>query len=171
MREIKTSRLSLGAIRDCDLNALMSIFKSDVVKATYMVPDLETREAEIRLFATLRDLSLRDDRYVFGIYLEEQLIGLINDTEINEKTIEMGYALHPDHHNRGFATEAFGAVIDHLFTKGFEEVLAGAFEENTASMRVMEKCGMSRTKMTAEIEYRGMMHKCVYYAVKVKENL
>ena len=166
MRELKTPRLTLGEIRECDFDALMEIFKSDVVKATYMVPDLETREAEIKLFERLMALSLREDRYVFGIFLDSKLIGLINDCEINNKCIEMGYAIHPDYHNRGFATEAFGAVINYLFSRGFEEILAGAFEGNAASMRVMEKCGMKRTKMTAEIEYRGVTHKCIYYSIK-----
>jgi RimJ/RimL family protein N-acetyltransferase len=165
-RKIITPRLTLSAFRECDEGALMSIFKSDVVKATYMVPDLETREAEIKLFERLRDLSLREDRFVFGIYLNGELIGLINDCEINNKCIEMGYALHPDYHNQGFATEAFGAAISHLFSQSFEEIIAGAFEENAASMRVMEKCGMKRTKMTAEVKYRGITHKCIYYSIK-----
>jgi RimJ/RimL family protein N-acetyltransferase len=164
--KIITPRLTLSAFRECDEGALMSIFKSDVVKATYMVSDLPTHEDEIKLFESLRNLSLREDRFVFGIYLDEELIGLINDCEINNKCIEMGYALHPDYHNRGFATEAFGAVINYLFSRGFEEILAGAFEGNVASMRVMEKCGMKRTKMTAEVEYRGSVHKCVYYSIK-----
>lgn len=166
MKEINTSRLNLSAFRECDFDAMMAIFKSDIVKATYMVPDLPTPDDEQKLFESLRNLSLKDGRYVFGIYLDGKLIGLVNDCEINNKCIEMGYALHPDYHNRGFATEAFGEVIDHLFTQGFEEILAGAFEENAASMRVMEKCGMKRTKMTAEVEYRGIVHRCVYYSIK-----
>lgn len=166
MRKITTPRLTLGVIRECDFDAMMAIFKSDVVKATYMVPDLETREAEIKLFERLRDLSLREDRYVFGIFLDSKLIGLLNDTEICGKTIEVGYALHPDYHGGGFATEALGAVIPYLFAEGFDQILAGAFETNTASTRVMEKCGMKRTKMTAEVEYRGKTHKCVYYSIK-----
>ncbi len=166
MSIITTPRLTLSAFRECDAGALMSIFKSDIVKATYMVPDLPIREDEIKLFESLRNLSMREDRFIFGIYLDEELIGLINDCEINNKCIEMGYALHPDYHNRGFATEAFGAVINYLFSRGFEEILAGAFEGNVASMRVMEKCGMKRTKMIAEVEYRGSVHKCVYYSIK-----
>ncbi len=164
--KITTPRLVLGEIREYDLDSLMSILKSDIVKVTYIVPDLETRDDEIKLFETLRNLSLREDRYVFGIRLDGKLIGLINDCEINNKCIEMGYALRPDYHNLGFATEALGAVINHLLSKDFEEIIAGAFEENAASMRVMEKCGMSRTKMTAEIEYRGIMHQCIYYSIK-----
>ncbi len=166
MREIKTLRLTLGEIRECDFDAMMYVLKNDIVAATYKIPNLDTREAEIELFEYLRDVSSREDRYVFGIFLDGKLIGLINDCEINNECIEMGYALHPDYHNQGYTTEAFGAVIKSLLSKGFNEIIAGAFEENTASLRVMEKCGMKRSKMTSEIEYRGKTHKCVYYSIK-----
>ena len=166
MRQIQTLRLTLGEIRDCDFDAMMSVLKNDVVAATYRIPDLDTREAELELFEYLRNISQREDRYLFGIFLDGKLIGLINDCEINDECIEMGYALHPDYHNKGYTTEAFAAVIKSLLSKGFTEIIAGAFEDNIASIRVMEKCGMKRTKMTAEIEYRGKTHKCVYYSIK-----
>jgi RimJ/RimL family protein N-acetyltransferase len=166
MRKIQTRRLTLGEIRDCDFDDMMSVLKNDVVAATYRIPDLDTREAELELFEYLRDISQREDRYLFGIFLDVKLIGLINDCEINDECIEMGYALHPDYHNQGYATEAFSAVIKSLLSKGFTEIIAGAFEDNIASIRVMEKCGMKRTKMTSGIEYRGKTHKCVYYSIK-----
>ena len=52
-----------------------------------------------------------------------------------------------------------------MFSQGFETVLAGAFVENAASMRVMEKSGMTRQDYTDEIEYRGVTHTCIYYAI------
>lgn len=166
MRQIQTLRLTLGEIRECDFDDMMSVLKNEVVAATYRIPDLDTREAEIELFEYLRDISQREDRYLFGIFLDGKLIGLINDCEINDECIEMGYALHPDYHNQGYTTEAFAAVIKSLLSKGFTEIIAGAFEDNLASIRVMEKCSMKRTKMTAEIKYRGKTHKCVYYSIK-----
>ena len=164
--KITTPRLTLGVIRECDFDALTAVMKSEEVGKTYMVPDLPTHEAEMKLFSRIRELSERDDRYVFGIFLDEKLIGMLNDTEISGKTIEVGYAIHPDYWGKGYMTEALTAVIPFLFSVGFDEVIAGAFETNTASTRVMEKCGMKRTKMTSEIEYRGKTHKCVYYSIK-----
>ena len=166
MKEIKTSRLTLGAIRECDFESLTAIMKNEEVGKTYMVPDLPTREAEMKLFTRIRELSERDDRYVFGIFLEDKLIGLLNDTEISGKTIEVGYAIHPDHWGKGYATEALSAVIPHLFSAGFEEVIAGAFECNPASLRVMEKSGMKLSNLKGEVEYRGVTHKCIYYSIK-----
>ena len=166
MKEIKTSRLTLGVIRECDFESLTAIMKNEEVGKTYMVPDLPTREAEMKLFTRIRELSERDDRYVFGIFLDNVLIGMLNDTEINGKTIEVGYAIHPDYWGKGYATEALSAVIPHLFSAGFEEVIAGAFECNPASLRVMEKSGMKRSNLKGEVEYRGVTHKCVYYSIK-----
>ena len=166
MRELKTPRLTLGEIRECDFDALMSIFKNEIVAETYMIPNLETREAEIKLFERLRDLSLREDRFVFGIFLDCKLIGLLNDTEICGKTIEVGYTIHPDYWSNGYATEALTAVIPHLFSSGFDEVIAGAFECNPSSLRVMEKSGMKKSNLKATVEYRGATHNCVYYSIK-----
>ena len=166
MREFKTLRLSLGEIRECDFDALTAVMKNEEVGKTYMVPDLPDHEAEMKLFSRLRELSERDERYVFGIFLGEKLIGMLNDTEINGKMIEVGYAIHPDYWGNGYAAEALSAVIPHLFSVGFDEVIAGAFECNPASLRVMEKSGMKKSNLKAEVEYRGVTHKCVYYSIK-----
>ena len=166
MSTIKTARLTLGEIRECDFDALMALFKNEAVAATYMVPDLPTREDETELFDLLRNRSLQDDRFVFGIFLDGSLIGLINDCMVNYECIEMGYAIHPDYQNKGYATEAFGAVIRSILSKSYTEVIAGAFEGNAASIRVMEKCGMKPSKMTSEVDYRGKTHKCDYYSIK-----
>ena len=166
MKEIKTSRLTLGEIRECDFDALTAVMKNEEVGKTYMVPDLPTREAETKLFSRIRELSESDDRYVFGIFLEDKLIGMLNDTDICGKTIEVGYAIHPDYWGKGYATEALSAVIPQLFSAGFEEVIAGAFECNPASLRVMEKSGMKLSNLKGEVEYRGVTHKCIYYSIK-----
>jgi RimJ/RimL family protein N-acetyltransferase len=53
--------------------------------------------------------------------------------------------------------------MEALFDRGFETVKAAAFEENTASFRVMEKAGMVKTTQAEEIQYRGKNHRCIYY--------
>ena len=56
-------------------------------------------------------------------------------------------------------------VIKELFAMGFTVVKAGAFEENPASMRVMEKSGMHRIQQEDTIEYRGKVHRCINYEI------
>ena len=162
---IHTPRLTLGPLREQDQATLVALFRHDAVKETYMVPDPLDDALADRLFARMMALSHDDTRYVFGIFLDGALIGVLNDTEIEGGTIEMGYALHPDHWNRGYMSEAFAAVIDHLRTRGFATVTAGAFEKNASSLRVMQKCGMTRLDKTDEIEYRGEKHTCIYFGV------
>ena len=48
---------------------------------------------------------------------------------------------------------------------GFDCVRTGYFEENTASGRVMQKCGMHKIDLEEEIEYRGISHHCLYYEI------
>ena len=165
-KKIITPRLVLDSIKDADRDAFIEIFRHDTVKATYMLPDLENDEKATALFERIKKLSEQTDRYVYGIYLDGKAIGLINDTDIDEKTIEIGYALHPDLNSNGYMTEAVKAIITALFERGFETVTAAAFEENTASFRVMQKCGMERIDKTETLEYREKSHICIYYAIK-----
>ena len=162
---IQTKNLTLHAFAPADLEDALSIFYSDAVKATYMLPDFPAREDAVRLFDRLLALSHGTERFVFGIYKDERLIGFLNDTGTDGGTVEVGYALHHDHWNRGYATEALTAVVGELFRLGFSVVRAGFFEENPASGRVMEKSGMQRIDLTEMIEYRGKSHRCIYYEI------
>jgi RimJ/RimL family protein N-acetyltransferase len=92
------------------------------------------------------------------------MVGFINDPEILDGTIELGWVVDPEYHNRGYATEAVTHAIKDLFTRGFDVVTAGAFEENPASIRVMQKSGMTLQDKTEELQYRGKTHHCIFYA-------
>ena len=98
-----------------------------------------------------------------ALCLEDTCIGILHETEVTEQSVELGYAVLPAYQNRGYCTEALQGAIKYLLDRGCRQILAGAFEENSASIRVMEKCGMVRQEYTDEIEYRGVNHTCVYY--------
>jgi len=85
---------------------------------------------------------------------------------MDEVRIELGYVIHPDFHSKGYATEALAAAIEDLFAKGFKEVMAGAFETNKSSCRVMEKCGMKLIDKEEDICYQGKLQHCIYYSIK-----
>lgn len=163
---IQTKRLELKPVTDDAMAHLVELLTDDAVKQTYMVPDFEDHAAVQQLAERLRLLSGGEKPIVLGIYLDGGLIGLMNETERTGSRIEVGYALLPRFHNRGYATEALSAVIARLHTLGFRDVVAGAFEENAASLRVMAKSGMQKLEHTDEVEYRGKVHRCVYYGTK-----
>ena len=162
--EFLTQRLWIGPINEPNLAALTALLTDDIVKQTYMVPDFASPAEAEALARRLMQLSRNPDRYMAGIFRNDDLIGIIHDTEIKDDTVELGYALLPGYHNRGYCTEALRGAMDWLRQYGFRKVITGAFEENRASIRVMEKCGMTRQPETEEIEYRDKIHRCVYYA-------
>ena len=165
---IETSRLSLKPFQDKDMDQAIDMFVNDQIKQTYMLPDFETREAAAKLFYRLKDLSLAEGRYVVGVYLkdEDRLIGFMNDVEIVGDEIELGYVIDPAYHNKGYATEALQGMIGYLLENGFGKVITGAFEENQASIRFMEKNEMKKLEKIDEIPYRGKTHRCVYYCAE-----
>ena len=163
---IQTARLKIRPLDQRDEQMLLAMFKNDVIKRTYMIPDFPSDEAAMRLVQRFIALSTGGERLVVGIAWGDELIGFLNETETMNGEIELGYAIHPDYHGKGFMTEALMAVIAELLAQGYGAVLAGAFEENAASIRVMEKCGMKRLDRFEEIEYRGRRHACVYYAAR-----
>ena len=164
--EFKTNRLEIKPIMPEDKEYVLDLVTDEIVGKTYMFPVFQNRGDAEPLFARLVELSKDDNRYVAGVYLDGRFIGMMNAVEIKDGKVEMGYAYLPDFYNRGYATEAFKGAIAYLFEHGFTAVLAGAFSENAASMRVMEKCGMTRQDYTEDIDYRGVTHTCIYYAIQ-----
>ncbi len=164
--EIRTRRLVMKALEDRDRESLLRMAKDEQIGKTYMMPVFRDQEQEDAFFRRLRDLSGAKDRFVFGIFLEGELIGFLNDCGIREGTVELGYFISPEHWNQGYAAEALQASIDTLFRMGFARVRAGCFEGNAASRRVMEKCGMQETEDAEDVEYRGRVHRCLFREIR-----
>ena len=164
-----TPRLCLHPLSPGDESAMVALLTNEEIAKTYMTPVFASQEEVVALFERFRLLSLDDQRLVYGIFLDERLIGFLNEVYREETAIELGYVIHPDYKGRGFAAEAFTVVIRALFCMGFRQIRAGAFEDNRASMRVMEKCGLTPTGETEIIPYRGENHRCICYAVSMED--
>lgn len=167
---LRTERPVLKPLSDADMPALKALLTNEEVMKTYMVPEFADENAFLKTFAYLKKLSLEENGYTWGIFIGEELIGLFHKVEAIGDRVEVGYAIHPHFQNKGYATEILKAGISYFFEKGFSEVYAGAFRTNLASIRVMEKAGMKKTKMKASVSYRSKTYPCVYYSVK-KERL
>ena len=155
--------LKLRAFLPTDQTAILETVTSTKVNQTYMLPDFEKMDDAIPLFEQLSKLSQDSSRFVRCIDVDGRAVGFLNDVEIKDGSIELGYVIHPECHNRGYMTQALKAAIEELFTLNYQRVVCGAFEGNKASQRVMEKAGMTKIDFTEIIEYRGAQHLCVYY--------
>lgn len=165
---LHTPRLTLRPFAQRDAAQVMEIMQNKEVSKTYLLPDLDDEGAR-SLFSHLMSLSIDGTHYVKGICLDGTCIGWINEVERSGDRIEIGWVIHPAHQNRGYATEAVRAAKDALLRKGFQSVIAGAFEDNLPSLRVMEKAGMHRIDKIDMLEYRGNVHKCIYYSIEKGE--
>lgn len=148
-----------------DETPMLDLLTCDLIKQTYMLPDFARKEDAVPLFRRLVTLSADESHFVRAMEADGQLVGFLNDVEIVGGTIELGYVVHPHHWGQGHATAALKLAIADLFRQGYQEITAGAFAENPASLRVMEKAGMTRLDKTDEIEYRGKIHPCVFYSL------
>ena len=158
--------MKLRAFQESDWPRAATLLTSTAVNRTYMLPDFETIEKARSLFDRLMGLSMDETRYVRAMEENGEFVGFCNDVERSGGAVEIGYALCPDVWGRGYATAALKLAIADLFAVGFDQVVAGAFVENPASLRVMEKAGMSPIDKVDEIEYRGRTHTCVYRAIR-----
>ena len=166
MEQLTTSRLVLRRFLESDRDCMIRILRNKEISKTFMLPVFDDDEAAGKLFDRILNNSQSDAHYERAICLEDQVIGFLNDVEIQNGIIELGYVIHPDYQGRGYASEALTAAIWDLFQRGYDTVQAGYFENNPASGRVMGKSGMHRVSKTEEIEYRGILHKCLYYEIK-----
>ena len=161
---LKTNRLIIKEIEEKDEAEMLEILSNEEVKKTYMIPDYEDLNGYKKLFNTLKNLSINPDKFVRGIFLNDTLIGFINDVEIVEKSMELGYVISPKHKGNGYMTEALTSSINYLFEKGYDEIICGAFDFNIASQRVMQKSGMVKQEKTAPITYKNNVYNCVFYS-------
>lgn len=157
---LKRERLTLRPLAESDREALIALAKNEEIKKTYMLPDFESVEKENAFFGRMLACSLSERHFLRAISLDGDLIGMFNDCAVSGKRVEVGYFVDPAHKGRGYATEALRKAIAELFQRGFDTVTAGYFEGNTASRRVMEKCGMRPLCKTETVTYRGVRHIC-----------
>ena len=159
---LTTARLTIRPFTDADEAPMLRLLRNPRIAQTYMLPDFADDEAARPLFRRFVTLSNDPARAVVGLFDGDTLIGFMNDVSQEDGRIELGYVVDPAFHNRGYATEALTAMIAALHACGFRSVVCGAFDDNPASLRVMEKAGMRPIDLVETIEYRGKAHRCVY---------
>lgn len=157
--------VSLRPLQDEDRFAMIEMITDPKVSKTYMLPSFDSKEEIDNLFVRLKRLSEDRNRFAFGIYSSGLLVGYINEVSKERNSIEIGYFISSKEWNKGYATSALRLAIDMLFKTGYSTVRAAHFAENTASGRVMEKTGMTKTDYVETVFYRGEEHRCVYYEI------
>jgi RimJ/RimL family protein N-acetyltransferase len=148
---LETERLLFRPFDDRDLMALFAIHSRPEV-ARYLYWDARNRgEVGAVLEKKSRSISIRaeGDSLALATILKEtgELIGDSSLIWLNRdhRLGEIGFIFHPDHHGRGYATEAGQMLLTLAFQDLHLHRVIGRLEaRNTASARVLEKLGMRR---------------------------
>ncbi|MBR6917456.1 MAG: GNAT family N-acetyltransferase [Clostridia bacterium] len=145
--EIYTERLILRAISSKDAPDMFE-YSSDENVTKYL-----TWETHCDLHYTKSNIKRILKAYKSGRFFDWALVlkstgkmigtcGFTSFSYLND-SCEIGYVVNPAYHGCGIATEGASRVIEFAFgVLGAKSVVAKCMEENIASIRVMEKCGM-----------------------------
>jgi ribosomal-protein-alanine N-acetyltransferase len=145
MDRIVTERLVLRRAREDDLEAMHAVLSNPLATRYWSTPphqDLE--ETQVWLASMIdRDPKESDD---FIIERGGRLIGKAGCWRLPE----IGYILHPEYWQQGFATEALNAIIPHIFARhDIPAITADIDPRNDASIRLLHRLGFEITGRAA----------------------
>jgi len=145
---LRTSRLLLRPFSPEDEESLLDFWNDPWVRR-YLWDDRLVSRDEVREQRALSERDFREHGYgEFVLALRQWpgvLIGFSGLRRLDGSgEVELLYGLYQNFWGRGLATEAARAVLRFGFEEvGLEEILACADLDNPASVRVMERLGMS----------------------------
>lgn len=141
-------------------NPKISINLRDGFPNPYALADAENF---LKKYAKLKSSKIFAIEYN-GVYVGN--IGLHKGTDVYRKSAEIGYFLGEPFWNLGIMTTAVNIICDYGFKKmDIVRIHAGIFEFNTASMRVLEKCGFEKEAVLKKaIIKNGLIYDEIRYA-------
>ena len=151
-REIETSRLRLRPITGTDLDAIHRLWIDPGVRRYLWDDEVISIEQAASAIETSQDLF---EEHGYGLWVvcprdEETIIGFCGYWFFHDPPeLELLYGIVTTEWGKAFATEAARAMIKYGFEElSFNRIQASTDGPNQASVRVMEKAGMTFDKHT-----------------------
>ena len=142
--EIRGPRLLLRRFRESDIPDMLRLVADPGFRSA--VDEMGDDEAGVRAYlavqAAIDDFA---EGSVCDLAVQRRdgpVIGLVTVVHRPTDQAEVGYALRADHHGRGYATEAAGVLVDHLFeVRRFHRLYIWTRSSNPASAAVAGRLG------------------------------
>lgn len=153
--ELITARLVLRPWLDSDATELYALARDPRIGTAAGWPPHESEEQSLDI---LRNVLRGPEQYAVTLRCDGTLIGAIGLKTIDDcdylegpDEYSAGYWIGAPHWGKGYAPEAFSALIEHAQRDlGARAMYADHFLDNAQSHRVMEKCGLKPLR-TAEV--------------------
>jgi len=142
---ILTARLELRPFQDGDTEEIVQLLADPEV--TRFIGEVRTREAATSSVRVMRDAHAARGWGTLAVFPhgDHGCVGYCGVRPLPHTTeVEIAFALQRRCWNRGYATEAATASMDAAFRcLGVNSIVATVYPANKASLRVLEKLGMS----------------------------
>lgn len=140
----ETNRCYIREMASGDMDALYEIL-SDEETAKYLPAKAGSKEEELeKLISYVSQVYSFFGYGYWGVFSKEtgELIGRAGFKE-GEYPLEAGYVIKRSHWRQGYATEVLSELVHYAEEElGTSEIYANIDEQNIASLRVAEKCGV-----------------------------
>jgi len=144
---MKTKDITLRKLKPSDKNQLAILFNNKKIwdnLRDYIPHPYDEKDAEWFINFTLNEKN----HYNFAIEYKNEfcgIVGLILQTDVYRKSAEIGYWLGEPFWGKGIMTKAVKLITQFGFEKlDIIRIYSGVFDFNTASMKVLEKCGYKK---------------------------
>ena len=167
--ELKSGNIVLRALRLSDAKRLSELANNEKISRNlrdgfpnpYTVADAEN---------FLAKFTNQDPLTFFGIEYNGEYVGnisLVPCEDIYRMSAEIGYFIGEPYWNKGIVTTAVDLITGYGFNQlGIVRIQTGIFEYNTASQRVLEKCGFVKEGVFRKSVYKqGKLWDEVRYAM------
>ena len=174
---LKTNRLNLRDLTSGDLlyiHELHSLPETDEYNTLGIPQNIQTTESILADWLVLQKQKPRPF-YVFGIEKndDKHFIGLIGLKmgKPGYRTAEVWFKLHKDFWRKGYTTEALSRLLNFGFKDlKLHRIEAGCAVENIASIKTLEKGGMTREGMKRKkLPIRGECKHNYFYVILEEE--
>jgi len=145
--ELKSGNIKLRPLRLTDAGRMVELANNEKISRNlrdgfphpYTLTDAQN---------FLAKFTNQDPVTFFGIDYYGEYVGnisLVPGQDVYRKSAEIGYFIGEPFWNKGIVTTAVNLITEYGFKQlGIIRIHTGIFEYNTASMRVLEKCGYTK---------------------------
>lgn len=155
---IETERLILSELKEGDIPIVTGYLQDKIFSdLTSNIPYPYTEMHAAFWLKMSAEAFENNTGFTFAIRnKEEQIVGAIGLHDRGDDKAELGYWMGKPFWNKGYVTEAAGALIDFGFKElDINKIYATYFLHNPASGRIMEKTGMEQEALLKQHLKKG----------------
>jgi len=174
--EFNGKRVSTRPLKSSDaLDIYENVKDKEIVTWTVSIPHPYPKDGALKFIRKARYNIKKKRSYAFGIVLKEagMVIGVVEMMAFDwkNKNAEIGYWLGRKYWGEGLMTEAIMLILKFGFGNlGLHRIYAKLFEDNTGSVRILEKSGFKLEGRMREERYRyGKWHDVLRYGILESE--